>query len=266
LIYEIKERFERGAKHYKITPYGLITCIDNDTYWNFDSRLILNQKKNIVIQSLLLEFLEEETIDSFRWSIGGIPTMEIKEYLRDCCSITVDICKKFWTDYEKYNITDILPNDDIIQKYMSYLDDKPVDQYILDEIKEYDKRLMAKIDNNTEPYTEELSRAVQNYCSSGIHLQERSPFPLLDIYRHVVLKLNTRLKEKTKLLAFNIASRLGEMITNSKVENQDQLEDFFEKNRNSSISHILKDKKFLRLVREVKEEFDAGYKQFLYYH
>jgi hypothetical protein len=286
LIYEIKEHFERGAKHYRITPYGLITCIDNYTYWNFDSRLIFNQKKNIVILSLLLEFLEEETIDSFRSSSDRFPTMEIGEYLHDCCSITVDICKKFWTDFEKYNITDILPNDDIIQKYMSYLDGKPVDQYILDEIKEYDKRLMAKIDNNAEPYTEELSRAVHRYYNRDFsvyaiqdygrsksfkpynrnYLQERPPFPLLDIYHDVVWMLNTRLKEKTKLLAFNIASQLGEMITNSRIENQNQLEDFLKKDTNYSLRHILKDKQFNELVRAVKEKFDTGYKQFLYYH
>jgi hypothetical protein len=130
---------------------------------------------------------------------------DLSDHLRDCSSITVDICKKFWTDFEKYNITDILPNDDIIQKYMSYLDGKPVDQYILDEIKEYDKRLMAKIDNNAEPYTEELSRAVYRYYNRRNYLQERPPFPLLDIYYDVVGMLNKRLEEKTKLLAFNIA-------------------------------------------------------------
>ena len=269
LICEIKEHFERGAKHYRITPYGLIVCINNYPYWDFDLRFIFNHKENIVIQSLLLEFLEEKTIDSFRSQMneisGGFPTMEIGEYLCDCCSITADICKKFWTDFERYNITDILPNDDIIQKYMSYLDGKPVDQYILDEIKEYDKRLMAKIDNNAEPYTEELSRAVHRYYICRNYLQERPPFPLLDIY-YVVWMLNTRLKEKTKLLAFNIASKLGEMITNSRIENQNQLEDFLEKDTNYSLRHILKDKQFIEIVRAVKEEFDTGYKQFLYYH
>jgi hypothetical protein len=56
------------------------------------------------------------------------------------------------------------------------------------------------------------------------------------------------------------------MITNSKIENQDQLEDFLERSGNYSLRHILKDKRFIELVREVKEEFYTGYKQFLYYH
>ncbi len=99
---------------------------------------IFRNKENTVIRSLLLEFLEEETIDSFL-SLTEYPTQDIGEFLHDCCSITADICKEFWTEIERYNITDILPNDDTIQKYMSYLDGKLVDQHILDEIKEYKK-------------------------------------------------------------------------------------------------------------------------------
>lgn len=68
------------------------------------------------------------------------------------------------------------------------------------------------------------------------------------------------------MLAFNIVSQLGEMITNSKIESQDKLEDFLEKGRDYSLRHILKDKKFIELVRAVKKEFDIGYTQFLYYH
>jgi hypothetical protein len=145
---------------------------------------------------------------------------------------------------------------------------------------------MAKIDNNAEPYTEELSRAVHRYYKRDFsayaiqdygrsksfkpynrnYLQERPPFPLLDIYHDVVWMLNTRLKEKTKLLTFNIASQLGEMITNSRIENQNQLEDLLKKDTNYSLAHLLIDKKFIEIVRAVKEEFDTGYKQFSYYH
>jgi hypothetical protein len=64
--------------------------------------------------------------------------------------MTVDICKEFWTKIQRYNITDILPDDYIIQKYMSYLDGKPVDQNILDEIRDYEKRLSAKLGNDNK--------------------------------------------------------------------------------------------------------------------
>jgi hypothetical protein len=30
--------------------------------------------------------------------------------------------------------------------------------------------------------------------------------------------------------------------------------------------HLLKDKRFIEIARAIKEEFDTGYKQFLYYH
>jgi hypothetical protein len=81
-----------------------------------------------------------------------------------------------------------------------------------------------------------------------------------------VWDLSVRLEDKTKLLAFHIVSILGEMIANSKIESQDRLEDFLEKGRDYSLRHMLKDKRFIDLVRAVKEEFDTGYKQFLYYH
>jgi hypothetical protein len=68
------------------------------------------------------------------------------------------------------------------------------------------------------------------------------------------------------LLAFNIVSQLGEMVINSKIESQDKLEELFEWERDYSLRHMLKDKRFIELVRALKKEFDIGYKQFLYYH
>jgi hypothetical protein len=245
LVDQIKEHFERGAKHYRITPYGLITCLDK--VLSYHHIYILYNKENTVIQSLLLEFLEEETIDSFL-SLKEFPTEDIGEYLHDCCSITADVCKEFWTKIERYDIKDILPDDYTIQKYMSYLDGKPVDHHILDEIKEYKSRLIAKLNNKKESDNKELANTVDKYDEKHFspdairdyektqsvmpynrnYLEERPPFPLLDIYYDLVWSLSIRLEEKTKLLAFNIVSQLGEMITNSKIESQDKLEDFLE--------------------------------------
>ena len=50
---------------------------------------------------------------------------------------------------------------------MSYLDGKPIDQHILDEIKEYEKRLMSKLDVNNSD-NKELANAVDKY--DGKHL------------------------------------------------------------------------------------------------
>ena len=64
LVDEIKEHFEseRGAKHYRITAYGLIIRLDKAIA--YDHRYMIYNKENIVIRSLLLQFLEEETIVS----------------------------------------------------------------------------------------------------------------------------------------------------------------------------------------------------------
>jgi hypothetical protein len=58
-------------------------------------------------------------------------------------------------------------------------------------------------------------------------------------------------------------------ITSSKIETQEKLEDFIEHegSRDYSLLWLLKDKRFMKLIREVKKEIDGGgYKQFLYYH
>jgi hypothetical protein len=283
LIDQIEEHFERGAKHYKITPYGLITYAGR--VLTDDHAYITYNKENTVIQSLLLEFLEEETIDSF-YKLKEFPGADIGEYLQECCSMTADICKNFWTKIERYKITDILPDDYTIQKYMSYLDGKPVDRHILDEIEKYRKRLAAKLTSNEESDKRELTNEVdwynRKYFSaqairgyeeykltepySRISLEERPPFPLLDIFQNIGVRLVVGLNQKTELLAFNIVSILGNIITNSKIKTQDELEDYLERRVDYSLSHILKDKRFMELVRTVKEEFDTGYKQFLYYH
>ena len=285
LIEQIKEHFERGAKHYRITPYGLITYLDK--VLTEDHSYILHNKENTVIQSLLFESLEEETIMYSFHLLKEFPAADIGEYLHDCCSITADICKQFWTKIERYDIADILPNDEIIQKYMSYLDGKPVDQNVLDEIKEYQKRLSAKLSNdNKESDDKQLADAVDRYdkeyfSPEGIryykrykhvrpqirnYVEERPPFPMLDIFHNIVWDLSVRLEDKTKLLAFHIVSILGDIVNSFKIKNQDELEELFERGRDYSLRGILKDKRFIEIVRTVKEEFDTGYKQFLYYH
>ena len=109
----------------------------------------------------------------------------------------------------------------------------------------------------------ERSKSIKPYNRN--YLEERPPFPLLDIYYDVVWDLSISLEQKTKLLAFNIVSTLGEIITNSKIDSQEALEELFEKGRDYSLRGILKDKRFIEIVRAVKKEFDTGYKQFLYY-
>jgi hypothetical protein len=269
LIYQIEEHFERGAKHYRITPYGLITRLDKTL--SEDYRHIVYNKDNIVIRSLLLEFVEEETIDSF-YFLKEFPTRDIEEYLHDCCSITTDVCRKFWTEFERYNIMDILPSDDIIQKYMSHLEGKQVDERVLEGIKEYEKRLTNRRDI-CESKDKELVIAVDRYndlVNSGFYnkiisscincLEERPPFPLLDLYFKVVWYLSIRLEEKTRLLAFSLVTQLGQAVNSLDEEEDEEL--LWSFNRGISLVYMLKDKRFIELVNALKKDFDMGYKQF----
>jgi hypothetical protein len=114
LIEEIKGDFERGAKHYRVSTYGLISyagriITESDEH-------IKRNKKDIAIQCLLLQFFEEKTIDSFN-SLEAFPAKEICDYLHDCCAATINICKEEWSKIKRYQIDDILPSDEVIQKY-----------------------------------------------------------------------------------------------------------------------------------------------------
>jgi hypothetical protein len=285
LIEQINDHFERGAKHYQITPYGLITKLSGSIDMNH--KFILVNKKNEVIRSLLLQFFEEQTIDSF-YFLKEFPTEDIGYYLHDCGSITKDICKEFWTEFDGYDITDILPSEDVIQKYMAYLDKKLVDQNVLDEIKKYEERLQKRLQdkgtgNKYERFN--LANAVSSYDQDHFHRsnryyemfshnpfikdfrEERPPFPLLEIYYNIVVKLSFALEEKMESLAFSLVSYTGKIIDREKIQSKQQLEeDILECNRDYSLKYMLKDKKIIEQIREIKRNFDIGYQQFMYYH
>ena len=284
LIEQISGHFERGAKHYRITPYGLITNLDiaMDVHHEF----IVNNKENVVIQSLLLQFLEEPTIDSF-YLLKEFPTRNIGNYLYECGSITRDTCKNFWINYDRYKLTDILPSDNVIQKYMAHLDGKFVDQSVINEVKKYGQRLEKRLEiHNDKSEYSELARAVYLYDNRYFSPQimkyyemrsdnpfnkavseESPPFPLLEIYYDIVVHLSTLLKEKIKLLAFKLVSQLGYIISDYKIKDKKDLEEeLLEEGRDYSLKHILKDKKIIDLINDIKVDFDAGYKQFMYYH
>ena len=147
--------------------------------------------------------------------------------------------------------------------------------------------MSAKLGNdNKESDDKQLANAVDNYdkeyfSPEGVryytrykrfrpqirnYVEERPPFPLLDIFHDIVWDLSERLEDKTKLLAFHIVSILGDMVNIIKIKNQDELEKLFESARDYSLPHLLGVKRFIEIVRAVKEEFDIGYKQFLCYH
>jgi hypothetical protein len=253
LISQIEEHFERGAKHYRITPYGLITGLAEVI--SVDCRYILYNKDNLVIRSLL-DFFEDETIDSFHL-LKPFPAVDTEEYLHDCCSITINVCKSLWRRFERYNISDILPPDDIIQRYMPHLDNRPVEQHVLDEIKEYEKRLNNRLTNG-ESEDKVLITALDEYNGrfpEGFPEERIPPFPLLDIYEELQY-LSSILEQKKTFFALSIVTEIGRLKEGHPAEKD------LETDRDLCLDYILQDKRFIELVSALKHSFDTGYKQF----
>jgi hypothetical protein len=243
LIEEIKGDFERGAKHYRATTYGLMSYVGRIITESDDH--IKHNKKDIAIQCLLLQFFEEKTIDSFNL-LKAFPAGEIADYLHDCCAVTIDICKEEWNKIKRYQIEDILPSDEVIQKYMSYLDGKKVDQSVLNEIIQYQKRLLRKSQND------ENLRLIYHELKDKRSASKKGfpPFPLDEIYDHIVYRLRFQLETKIKSLTKTLVIRFGEMDIESKAQKDD------------SLAAILTDKKFLKWVDLMKKDFDKDYENF----
>jgi hypothetical protein len=267
LIYQTENHFERGAKHYKITPYGLIASLDKDIFYSRLSEksgyedLICNTD-NFVIRSLLTEFFsEQDTINNFDKLLLATDLMV---YLHECCSLATDVCRKFWSTIERYNVTDILPADDIIQKYMAHLDGKPAEEHVLNEIKEYEVRLKERFDDiaGLTLYSSDPHEMADDYIMTVIPNGDkisRPPFPLGEMYVDIVWKLNTAIQEKTKSLIFSFVRKVGERIV-KRIAWDDEGVSLHEMDlsRRHSFDYVVADKRFMGLVNSLNEDFDAG--------
>jgi hypothetical protein len=284
LINKIEGHFERGAKYYEISSYGLLIYLNNEL--GEVSEFIDSNRRNIIFQELLY-FFENRTISSF--CLKDFPGQNIGEYLHDCASATINLCKRFWIELERVDLIHILPPDEIIQDYMSYLDGKKVEKDVLDEIKKYNERLQEKLYDNEKGYNneferKELTQKVERYNDHYFSIftlkefkregfpcnrdypKERPPFPFLEMYYKLIWYLRAILEEKAKSLVFNIVSSLGDIVGSEKIVYQEQLEELFHLQRDVAFLHIVKDKKFFKVLTELKKDFDLGYNQFLYYH
>jgi len=251
LIEEIKGPFGRHARYYRASTYGLISYFGR-VITKSDGH-IKHNKEDIVIQCLLLQFFEEKTIDSF-YRLGLFPTKEICDYLHDCCSVTISICREHWNKIKQFNIEDILPSDEVIQKYMAYLDGKKAGQFVLKEIIQYEKRLLKQSQIN-EGLRLIYNRLKENQTASF----KKAPVPLGYIYDNIVCIIKDELKAKIESLTNTLVTGLGEYIS------------LFEEEKtvvslsDHSLLHILKDEKFFKLVMTMKENFNLGYEKFLHY-
>jgi hypothetical protein len=193
------EKHSEEAKHNRITHYGLITSLASAPEIK---RILYNNKDNIVIRSLL-DFFQGETVDHFH-SLEDFPALIIEQYLRDCCSLTVDICKNFWIGFQRYNITDILPTDDVIRKCLSSLEGTPVEDYVLNEIHEYEEKLAERLVNGDNILVNAVNESndydtLEYYSHFVPYLPHHPPpFPLVEMYVDIVVNLEHYLEEKAK--------------------------------------------------------------------
>jgi hypothetical protein len=284
LIYQTENQFERGAKHYKITPYGLIASLDKDIFrpllisGTAGYENVICNTDNIVIQSLLIEFFcHQQTINNFDKLPNSLAT-DLMGYLHDCCSYATDACRQFRGGIERHKITDILPSDEIIQKYMAHIDGGPAEEHVLNEIKEYEERLKKKLDGNIElakaarvikedkstdtedDYESSLSDEMYDFKLNLIPGDKKPPFPLGDMYVDIVCRLNWALEEKTRSLIFNFVRLLGEEIGEriASGEKPSRLDDIDSISRRHSFDYVVADKRFMGLVNSINKDFDAG--------
>lgn len=271
------------------TPYGLIASLDKDIFIPVSSLRalatqeygeVIHNAHNIIIQCLLGELLEQRTINIFD-KLPSHLAEHLMGYLHDCCSLATDVCRRFWSEIERYKITDILPSDVILQKYMAHLDGKPVEQHVLDEIKAYDERLKQRLDDNGEVKDKELAGRVAMYnelvdigayddiLSNLPAAAKIPPFPLLEMYWVIIPKLNKALDEKPRALVFNFVRKLGEQINKNKAIASDE-ETLPPPDRlllsiesKHSFDYVVTDKQFMGLVNTLKKDLDAGSKHLI---
>lgn len=235
LIEQLKKHFKKGAIHYKISTYGIISYLSR-IYPKRSSFLIFNNN-SIVIKSLLNQFFESETFS--RITIGKTteyPRTFIYDYLRDCCRATNDACNN-WV-YLQPVLNDILPSDKVIQSYMSYLGGSQIEdkQYVLQEIKKYDERLQKKLKDPTMKRLVEIIKeysykySLKHFDGYNISYIEylrvyreldadvKFPYPIMDLYDQIINNLRRTLQEKLEILVFRIVSYIGEVINKEHYE------------------------------------------------
>ena len=189
--------------------------------------------------------------------------MNIEQYLHGCCWLTVDICRTFWTRFQKYNITDILPTDDVIRKCVSSLEGLSVEDYVLNGIHEYQEKLATRLVNGDKI----LVNAVNDYNDDGTQEYYSQfvsylpscppPFPMVKIYMDIIVDLEHYLQEKAKFFVFSLITELGDRYPSySKYEDLSDQEKLLE--GDMSIRYIRKDKRFIEFVRPIKQVFDLG--------
>lgn len=275
MIQQIDKNFDRGAIHYEISTYGLLYLLSSSSIDSLE--YVLRHKDDIIVKSLLLDYFEEKTIDSLG-SFNDANTSKIFDYLYGCCSITRKIWSDIWRKINELNLYDILPSNEIIQKYITYLDGKAVENDILKEMADYKTRFLIKLKEENRKQEDfnliwEISSG-HRYLHSNKYREpkenpstkvEEPPFPFNYIYLELNI-LDNLLYEKIRTYALFIVTLMGQIVIDKDIGDKEKLEQSVNFGKDNSIFLILKDKKLMEIISEIKQEFDYGYKQFRYYH
>lgn len=187
-----------------------------------------------------MEYFEDETIDSIG-TLKDDNTDEIGEYLTLSCNLIKKSCSHIWEAINRCNINKLLPSDDVIQKYISHLDGKPLDQSVQNEIEKYELKLKSWINTN---YSEIISNKLDdvmfyNHYMSRYHYrheseeQQRSqflitkepPFPMNYIYTELS-ELDSSLYDNIKSLAIYLVNMMGRQAENYIPYYEEILEDY----------------------------------------
>ncbi|MGD1838588.1 MAG: hypothetical protein ACPKPY_11100 [Nitrososphaeraceae archaeon] len=282
LIQPVIGNFDKGAKPLKITSYGITSLFSN--FLPLDIDLIQKNKNNIVIQSLLLKYFEEKTIDSFsdRGTKARVIDMYLSDYVVECCSLIKNRCSEIQNHLSKYDhlIRDILPPDNIIQKYMIYLDERSVEPNIIEEIEKYKSNLSMRL----KPLNIKDFDFTYNYYLKSKHntydpelldmelekdptkIVKEPPFPLNYIYSELN-SLDNLLYRKIRSLTTSLVNIIGtgiqlfeDLQESTGQKTIDLLLDNF---GGKPMKCIIEDKKLSELVKDIKRLFDSGYAYFV---
>jgi hypothetical protein len=82
LVEERKIRLSRGLRKYKLTSLGIFHILCETS--SYSPILLKKYRENIVLQTILYSFFEEETVSSSTARLYGV----ITDYLRQCCRRT----------------------------------------------------------------------------------------------------------------------------------------------------------------------------------
>jgi hypothetical protein len=210
----------------------------------------------------------------------------ITNYLRNCCNLILNFCNKFYngltpvskgikTDYRFKGVK--LPSDQVIRKYIEYLDNDELnlilDQSTIDELKRYQVEINKKskkvkqehhqidykdlVNPDKEPnaeYFASLNNIGYEYIlfpKSKFYVNNESPpYPL-----------NFNRIDLTEQLEWEIKSFFFRMITRNLA-----LRFYHGDGKNELYSDIclffLRDNKFKELINKIKDEFNEGLKFF----